>query len=440
MDVKEINTYLLESHASHEISSAFPNIQLLEQLPLKFEREIGLEKIPAASGVILIRGARQLGKSTWLESQLVKSQLTFGPGSTFYLNGDYLNSREDLENEIINLLPLYSAKLAGTSPRLFIDEITAVAGWEVILKRLYDSGKTRNLLILTTGSQARDLRRGKERLPGRKGKLNRTEYYFPPLSFREFSAKATPLFGKNTLLAYLLTGGSPLAANELAQTGQIPEFVYSLTLEWLLGECARVGRSRNTLTWLLQTLWKIGPNPVSVNQLARDVGAANNTVIQGYIDLLIDCLALGVALPWDISHGRPIPRKAAKYPWINILSAWCFLPGRPTNFRDYERLPQTTKGYIWESLVAQELWRRRALIGNPTPELLGTYTASNGSVDFVSDHPDLLVEVKSGRANPQEFVWFTQAFPKKKLLVVSQSSFVIKNVQGVTFEEFLRMG
>ena len=59
--------------------------------------------------------------------------------------------------------------------RLFIDEITALPQWEVAVKRLADRRVLRDVLLVTTGSRATDIRRGSE-LPGRKGKLARTDY------------------------------------------------------------------------------------------------------------------------------------------------------------------------------------------------------------------------------------------------------------------------
>ena len=439
MNVKLINELLLSTTTNIPIlETAFPNISQVKGQLFNFARKIGLESLPEIPGLLLIRGARQLGKSTWLESAIIQSYKELGHGSVFYLNCDYLENESQLERAIKELIPLYSRNIKNNiAPRLFIDEITVIKNWEKILKRLYDSGETRNILIITTGSQARDLRRGKEKLPGRRGKLERSEYYFPPLSYKEFLSKAKKHFQNDSLIAYLLTGGSPLAVNELAKLGAIPEYVYTLTRDWILGECARAERSRNTLIWLIQTLWRIGPNPVALNQLAKDAGAANNTVIQGYIDLLIDSLALGIALPWNIATSRSIPKKAAKYPWINVLAAWSFSSNRPSSIEQFSGLSQNHKGAAWEWLVAQEIWRRRALSGNQVPELLGFSEGGQGSIDLISDSPEMLVEVKAGTATPQEFVWFSQKYPDKKLFVVSQSKFKMQAVQGISFEEFL---
>ena len=76
---------------------------------------------------------------------------------------------DQLEAELIKLLSSFTA--STKIKRIFIDEITAIAHWERTLKRLADSGELKNILVVTTGSKATDLRRGAERLPGRKENL-----------------------------------------------------------------------------------------------------------------------------------------------------------------------------------------------------------------------------------------------------------------------------
>ncbi|GAH59318.1 unnamed protein product, partial [marine sediment metagenome] len=112
------------------------------------------------------------------------------------------------------------------------------------LKRLADEGALREVLIVTTGSNAVDLRRGSERLPGRKGRLGRTSYYFTPISFSEFKHVCGRELGEDLVHAYLLTGGSPVACAEIAQMGSVPEYVHEMTRDWILGDCAAAGRNR----------------------------------------------------------------------------------------------------------------------------------------------------------------------------------------------------
>src|SRR3990167_1166258 len=80
-----------------EAPGLFPKLEQIKTAPFVFEVDFGLKKLPTEPGIISIRGARQYGKSTWLEQSLKQSIIDFGPGSAFYLNGDHLLSIENLE-------------------------------------------------------------------------------------------------------------------------------------------------------------------------------------------------------------------------------------------------------------------------------------------------------------------------------------------------------
>jgi predicted AAA+ superfamily ATPase len=97
--------------------------------------------LPRDPGIIVIRGPRQYGKSTWLEFQLRETLRQFGPGTALFLNGDYIAGLDELEREIETLVGTFPA--AALVRRLFIDEITAIAGWQKAVKRLADSGTLR---------------------------------------------------------------------------------------------------------------------------------------------------------------------------------------------------------------------------------------------------------------------------------------------------------
>jgi hypothetical protein len=112
----------------------------------------------------------------------------FGPATALFLNGDYIAGPDEREIESVsNHFPT-----DAVVRRLFIDEITAVAGWQKAIKRLADSGALRKVLLITTGSKAGDIQREAELLPGRKGKLDRTIYLFLQLPYKVFYDKAFP--------------------------------------------------------------------------------------------------------------------------------------------------------------------------------------------------------------------------------------------------------
>ena len=86
-------------------SGVLPKLEELSEEPFVFQIDFGLSQLPEESGVILIRGARQYGKSTWLQEQIKATVQQFGPGTAFYLNGDELRDWAALIEQIRMLLP-----------------------------------------------------------------------------------------------------------------------------------------------------------------------------------------------------------------------------------------------------------------------------------------------------------------------------------------------
>lgn len=432
MDVSLVNK-LLTSDLEHP-ESIFPRLVEVAKSRHVFLVDFGLKTLPLASGVLLVRGARQYGKSTWLEGQAVATFREFGPGSAYHLNGDEIGEARVLVDAIRALLPLYRQE--AVVQRLFIDEITAISDWERALKVLADAGELQRILVVTSGSKATDLRQGGERLPGRKGKLDRTAYIFTPISYREFHRVCGAELGERTLSAYLLSGGSPVACSELAENGRLPEYVLEMTRDWVYGECALSGRSRASLLAVLDCVARHGTSPLSQAQLARDTGLANNTVAAGYLELLANLLSLASAFPWDASRRIRVLRRPAKHPFTNLLVAATWHPERPRSIEDIERLSPAARGSFWEWAVAQELWRRRAKRGEELPEIMAFWQSKEHEIDFVASADELL-EVKAGSTSPHEFTWFARTFPLARLKVIGSHRFAAGAVSGVTMEDFL---
>jgi predicted AAA+ superfamily ATPase len=431
MNVVERNTLYLKGII--EAEGLFPRLESAPQCGF-FDWDFGLDDLPREPGIIVIRGPRQYGKSTWLEFQLRETLRQFGPGSALFLNGDYIAGPDELEREIETLVRRFPA--AATVHRVFIDEITAIAGWQKAVKRLADSGALRKVLLVTTGSKASDIQRAAELLPGRKGKLARTIHLFVQLPYKVFHAKAFPVLKSHTLAAYLIAGGSPPACAAVLETGSVPEYIFQTTAEWIYGECALAGRSRPMLLRLLEQLMRRGSSPVAQTTLAAESGMANNTVALGYIDLLADLLVLGTTEPWDPGRKVRVSRKASKYPFVNLLAANTWLANRHTTPASLEQTTGHERGIWWEWAVAAELFRRAAKEGSPTPLQSLFWQSDKHEIDFFRNTRPW-IEVKAGRASPFEFDWFARAFPKQKLLVINAGQFTGNNVQGVTLEEFL---
>lgn len=432
MDVKTINALLASGEIDRE--DMWPRIVEMESKAAQFRFEFGLDEIPAEPGLITIRGPRQYGKSTWLDMNLRQSIQDFGKGTAFYLNGDEFASADELEDEMTSLHAAYSRD-AGVK-RLFIDEITAVDNWERVLKKVIDRGLFRDVLIITTGSRATDLRRGSERLPGRKGRLSRSEYIFLPVPYREFKQNVGRELGEKTWIAYLLSGGSPVACNDIYQFERLPEYFIQLTRDWILGEVVSSGRSRLALTQLLHVIMNYGGSPVGFAKLARESGLANNTVASGYVEQLSDLLCLLPSWPFDPQKNILQMRRPCKFHFINLAAVVAFHPAALRHVHEFEALSPQTQAVLLEWLVAQEIWRRAVLEEAGNPEAIGFWTSKEHEIDFVA--PDRqMVEVKRGRAGPLDFTWFSRVFPKGFLTVICNTPFTSKHVTGVTIEQFL---
>jgi predicted AAA+ superfamily ATPase len=431
MDVKTINELLSRGETGHE--EMWPHLADLKKQPVQFKFEFGLETLPTEPGLIIIRGARQYGKSTWLEMNLKSSVETFGKGSAYFLNGDEISSADEFADLLLTLDASFSQE--ARVKRLFIDEVTAIPEWQRGLKRVWDRGHLRDVLVINTGSKAIDLRRGSERLPGRKGKLARNEYIFLPVSYSEFHRICSEKFTDKTWLAYLITGGSPIACNEMYANGRLPEYFIQLIRDWILGEVVSSGRSRVSLSNILHTLYRFGGSPVGYAKLARESGLANNTVAAGYIEQLSDLLSVIPSWQWDQNREVFLMRKPSKFHFINLAAAVAFHPSAPRSVDEFLTLPEDVQGMFMEWLVAQEIWRNMVLSGRHE-ESIGFWKSDEHEIDFVI--PDgTMVEVKKGRAGPLDFSWFSQIFPKKQLYVVCSTPFESRQVKGMTFEKFL---
>lgn len=414
----------------------FPKLDELADVPFVFNTDFGLKELPEESGVIMIRGARQYGKSTWLQSQIRKTIQVFGPGTAFMLNGDELRNGHALAEQIRSLLPLYSS--AGSQVRrLFVDEITAIRDWIPALKTILDAGELRKVLLVTTGSKAADLRHGAERLPGRKGKLARTNYIFTPVAFTEFKRVCASSVTQDLLLpSYLLAGGSPPACVEVAATGRLPDYVTEMVRDWIYGEFAAAGRSRPMLLGVLDCLHRFGGTPVGQSKLAREAGLANNTLAAGYIEALADLMSVAPSFAWDSDHQRTNRRRPCKFHMTNLLASMAWHPAHIRTPAEFLGLPGNVQAPLLEWAVAQECWRRAAQRGEEIPESMHYWQGGEHELDFVLG-PDEFLEVKRGRTGPLDFAWFPKSFPHGRLTVIGGSRFETDQIVGMTLEDYL---
>ena len=83
MDITTMNEILARGEL--DTPGLFPRLAQLQASPYIFKMDFGMKTLPLEPGMLLIRGARQYGKSTWLEQQLYHTVQQFGGSSAFYL-------------------------------------------------------------------------------------------------------------------------------------------------------------------------------------------------------------------------------------------------------------------------------------------------------------------------------------------------------------------
>lgn len=436
MNTYEINLALASGDT--KTAGVLPKLEELAEQPFVLKSNFGLDCLPEIPGVILIRGARQYGKSTWMQQQIKETIRCYGAGTAFYLNGDELRDEDALVAGVRGLVSGFDAK--AQVRRLFIDEITAIANWQRGLKLLIDAGELRKVLVVTTGSKAADIRHGTERLPGRKGKLKRSSYIFTPIAFSEFKRICKGRIPSDNILpSYLISGGSPCACTSLVTDGHLPEYVVEMVRDWIYGEVAASGRSRPALVGVMECIVRFAGSSVGQSKLAREAGLANNSVAAGYIDLLSDLMCVSSSFAWDLSRERLNRRRPSKFHMTNLLAAVAWHPARIRRPEDYIARSPDEQGQWLEWLVAQELWRRAAIRGDEFPEILSFWQGDGKEIDFVVDSQSFL-EVKRGKTSALEFGWFTRVFSKGRLTVISKSRFETDRVKGITFSDFLEGG
>lgn len=436
MDNTNINQHLIAGDI--QAPGVLPHLESLKTLAFVFEQDFGLQVLPTEPGLILIRGPRQYGKSTWLEQQIALTITQFGNQTALYLNGDEIKDSAQLIKEIRILIQLFTPK--ATIRRLFIDEITAIKDWQRAIKRLIDGGELKDILVITTGSKASDLRHGFERLPGRKGNLARTNYIFTPISYSAFKNKCGDLFKADTLFAYILSGGSPIGANALATTGRLPEYITSIITDWIFGEFAAHHRSRAHVLAIVQSLYRMAGTPIGQAKLARESGLSNNTIAQGYMELFADLMTIIPAFPYDIDKKITIFRKPCKYHFVNLLMAICWHPKKPRTIEELKNIGADL-GHIFEWTVAQEIWRKLCIQGaEELPEHLHFWQSANHEIDFVLPEQSIYIEVKSTTCLPTNFLWFLKSVNKHHLTVINQNAFDSQRITGITLEDFLLQG
>ncbi len=388
------------------------HLKLLQKHPLTLTHPIEQKIQLDEDRIYIIRGPRQVGKTT-LSKKILKNLLKRGipPKRLFYFAFDIGNIKND--EETADLLQTYITFARENFPKerlwLFLDEVTYTRDWAVGIKRAYDSGLLVNTTLLITGSSSLDLKRGGERLPGRRGLFaHENDLLMLPLSFRSFleniyhlanltsiSKKITPekayhlAFKLNyyqeelekALEEYLLCGGFPLSILSLKSTNQIDPSVYFTYLSAFLGDLTRAGKKETYLREILSVVLNIGQEPLDWLHISQAAGIGSHHTVREYIEVMEAFFVLKILYALKNLGGYQISFKKRKKiyffdPFLyTLFQSWT--KGEVEPYQEALKLMDSPerKAKLVENLVGIHLFRYYSRLA---------YWRNRGEIDFIA--------------------------------------------------------
>lgn len=411
-----------------------PFIEDFNNSPLKWRPLFLNSLILDKDLVYIIYGPRQIGKTTSFKliiKDLLKKQ-NIVPRQILYINCEEITPQTP--QKLAELLDDYISWARSELPNrlfIFIDEATYLKDWERGIKILSDRGRLRNISIFATGSHIMGLRRGAERLPGRRGREIDLDILLFPLNFREYitvqrpelkdklpdfpgwnlrilfkSLQEVSLFGESInpiFESFLRTGGFPRSIRDRVSFGHIKPDVYRLYKDAFIADLVRMGRRETIFKELAQWILLRRQNPFEWTDAARETYVGTYPTVREYVE---DGEA---AFVWDIFYkvkeiGKPFraPRSPKKIyfkdPFIfHSIRAWTLGYQNPNQAAEEFLRESQNLGYLIETLVASHLRRLRS------GEIF--YFRNGGEIDFIiyqSGKKLSLIEVKyQSKINPE---------------------------------------
>jgi predicted AAA+ superfamily ATPase len=398
-----------------------PHLRRLAAQPVELPPLVADRVSLAEPAVHMVRGPRQVGKSTELKL-LARRALAGGRPATdvLYVTLDLL-AGETSGSVVDTVRRARELSRCREGALLMLDEVTAVRDWQVAVKYLWDTGIVDRDIVVCTGSSAIDLKVGAaERLPGRRGAG--TDFLALPRSFAAFaravdnripaSPELSPaeLAGQQgsdiseqarihlpalqrALELYTAFGGMPAAVAEAAAGAPAPtEGLKRIVRDALAKEVARKGGSEPALRALLERVTRSLGSKVNWARMAREMDVSlgparrpgsgpHGSTVRDYFEFLAAAYFLLVIYFWRRDAGSAAVSKDKKIYFADPLLhtvAHDLAPGLAVD------VPA-----LVENLVALALFRRCEPLARQAetfamPDELHVWeTAGGGEIDFV---------------------------------------------------------
>ncbi len=352
--------------------------------------------LPRKNKVIILLGARQVGKTT-----LIKN--LFDSKKNFFLNFDIeIDKQRFLAAK--NLTPSDAIKSFGNPDFLIIDEVQRLPETARIVKGWYDSGINTQVILL--GSSSIDIvNQAVEALTGRNVKI-----YLPPLQFKEIITAQSwfsPIYDKSSLvenfheqiqtnlLQSMIFGSYP----EAVTTVNKRELLLTLANDYLFIDVLQLGliKSPDLIKKLLMLLaYQIG-SEVSTNEIATSLGMSRSTV-ERYIHLLEQTFVIFKLPAFSSNPRKEISKNNKIYFWDTGIRNALLNDFSLNEFR-------TDIGMLWENWVISEIAKDNVQSGSKK-NLYFLRTRAGSEVDLIIKEDDQL--------KAYEIKWADKTYRSKK--------------------------
>jgi predicted AAA+ superfamily ATPase len=352
--------------------------------------------------VIIIYGARQVGKTT-LINQILKK---FGTDS-IYVNCDEPYYARELSNKSSAELNM----IFEDKKIIFIDEAQRVKNIGLTLKLLVDNFPDKQ--IVATGSSAFELaNKINEPLTGRK-----FEYHLHPFSVYELRQKKNILELSSSLEQRIIYGMYPEVVEQVGDAKRIltllsGSYLYKDIFEWQLIKKPEI------IVNLLQALALQIGSEVSYHELGNIINVTKETILN-YIQLLEKVFVIFRLRPLSRNLRKELTRKQKVYFWDTGVRNAIINNFNPLSIRN-------DKGGLWENFIISE---RLKYISN-TNTYRNYYfwrTHAQQEIDYVEEYNgafsifEFKWNEKKGYKFPKSFI---ENYPIRSSKVVSPGNYL----------------
>lgn len=361
------------------------------------------KEITEGSKVILLFGARQVGKTT-----LVQQLLADTPYRALQINADELRYINVLSSRDLRQL----RDLTGGYDLIFIDEAQRIPEIGINLKLMADNMP--DLRIIVTGSSSLHLAsKTREPLTGRA--WSHTLY---PIALCELAQHYNRFELADMLPERMIYGSYPdifsMAGRELKR-----DYLQNLTSSYLYKDILEIGNIRysSKLRDLLKLLaFQIGQE-VSLNELGGQLGMSKDTVAS-YIDLLEQSYVIFRLGGFSRNLRKEVSKRDKIYFWDVGVRNTIIGNLKPLSERD-------DFGHLWENLMISERRKWLAYQG-----LLGDVyfwrTYDGAEINLVEERDGKLFafEYKGGQKQMKPPKSFMNGYPEAMFAVITPQNFL----------------